>query len=143
MAAVTISGGSGWRTADRSLIVALLLAYVPGAPGLGIDTREAANAEAMMLVYAIAFVAPLLALGGSWRWPHLAAWLALVGGLLAVGIGLLDLAGLLAGPPPTVMIVADAAVAATGAILAWRSRVLLRATSLTASASAPQQRDAS
>jgi hypothetical protein len=132
---MTISRSSGWRGIDRGLILALLLAYVPGAPGLGIDTRVAANAEAMMLVYAIAFVAPLLALGGSWRWPRPAAWLALVGGLLAVGIGLLDLAGFLAGPPPTVMIVADAAVAAIGAILAWRSAVLLRATPFTASAS--------
>jgi hypothetical protein len=125
---MTILGRSRWSGVDRSLIVALLLAYVPGAPGLGIDTREAANAEVMMLVYAIAFIAPLLGPGASWWWPRLAAWFALAGGLLAVGIGLLDLAGLLAGPPPTAMIVADAAVAAIGAVVAWRSRALLRAT---------------
>jgi hypothetical protein len=116
---------SRWTGFDRILLIALLLAYVPGYPGLGIDTREAANA-ALGVAYGLANLAPFLGLGASWRWPRIAAWLALAGGLAAVALGLLDLAGLLAGPAPTAMIVVDAVVAVLGAALAWRSFGLLR-----------------
>ncbi len=118
---------SRWTRFDRILLVLLLLAYVPGTPGLGIDTREASNAVALGVAYSVAFLAPLLALGTSWRWPRPAAWSALTGGLVAVALGLLDLAGLLAGPAPTAMIVVDAVVAVLGVAVAWRSWSFLRA----------------
>jgi hypothetical protein len=108
------------------LLIALLLAYVPGYPGLGIDTRETSNAVVLGVAYSVAFLAPLLALAASWRWPRAAAWSALIGGLVAVALGLLDLAGVLAGPPPSAMIVVDAVVAVLGAAVAWRSWARLR-----------------
>src|SRR5713101_462535 len=117
---------SQWTRFDRILLIALLLAYVPGYPGLGIDTRETSNAAALGVVYSVAFLAPLLALGASWRWPRTAAWSALIGGLVAVVLGLLDLAGVLAGPAPSAMIVVDAVVAVLGAAVAWRSWTFLR-----------------
>ena len=117
---------SRWTGLDRILLVVLLLAYVPGYPGLGIDTREASNAVALGVAYSVAFLAPLLALGTSWRWPRAAAWSALIGGPIAVALGLLDLAGLLAGPAPSAMIGVDAVIAALGAAVAWRSWALLR-----------------
>ncbi len=64
---------SRWTRYDRILLIVLLLAYVPGYPGLGIDTREASNAVALGVAYSVAFLAPLLALGPSWRGPRTAA----------------------------------------------------------------------
>jgi len=117
---------SRWTRSERILLIALLLAYVPGYPGLGIDTRETSNAVVLGVAYSVAFLAPLLALAASWRWPRAAAWSALIGGLVAVALGLLDLAGVLAGPPPSAMIVVDAVVAVLGAAVAWRSWARLR-----------------
>lgn len=117
---------SRWTRFDRILLIVLLLAYVPGYPGLGIDTREASNAVALGVAYSVAFLAPLFALGTSWRWPRAAAWSALIGGLFAVALGLLDLTGALAGPAPSAMIVVDAVVALLGAAVAWRGWGLLR-----------------
>jgi len=118
--------GSRWTRLDRVLLVVLLLAYVPGYPGLGIDTREAPNAAALGVAYSLAFLAPVIALGASWRWPRTAAWSALIGGLVAVALGVLDLSGVLAGPAPNAMIVVDAVVAVLGAAVAWRSWALVR-----------------
>jgi len=117
---------SRWTRFDRILLIALLLAYIPGYPGLGIDTRETSNAVTLGVAYSVAFLAPLLALGASWKWPPIAAWSALIGGLVAVALGVLDLAGVLAGPAPSAMIVVDAVVAGLGAAVAWRSWGLLR-----------------
>ena len=117
---------SRWTRSERILLIALLLAYVPGYPGLGIDTRETSNAVVLGVAYSVAFLAPLLALGISWRWPRAAAWSALIGGLMAVALGLLDLAGVLAGPAPSAMIVVDTVVAVLGAAVAWRSWARLR-----------------
>jgi hypothetical protein len=117
---------SRWTRSERILLIALLLAYVPGYPGLGIDTRETSNAVVLGVAYSVAFLAPLLALAASWRWPRTAAWSALIGGLVAVALGLLDLAGVLAGPPPGAMIVVDAVVAVLGAAVAWRSWARVR-----------------
>lgn len=58
---------SRWTRVDRILLIALLLAYVPGYPGLGIETREASNAVALGIAYSVAFLAPLLALAWSGR----------------------------------------------------------------------------
>ena len=117
---------SRWTRSERILLIALLLAYVPGYPGLGIDTRETSNAVVLGVAYSVAFLAPLLALAASWRWPRAAAWSALIGGLVAVALGLLDLAGVLAGPPPSAMTIVDTVVAVLGAAVAWRSWARLR-----------------
>jgi hypothetical protein len=117
---------SRWTRFERILLIALLLAYIPGYPGLGIDTREVSNAVTLGVAYSVAFLAPLLALGASWKWPRTAALSALIGGVVAVALGVLDLAGVLAGPAPGAMIVVDAVVAGLGAAVAWTSWGLLR-----------------
>lgn len=118
MNASTTPVRSRWTRLDRILLIALLLAYVPGYPGLGIDTREASNAAVLTVAYSVAFLAPLVALGASWRWRRAAAWSGLTGGLVAVALGVLDLAGLLAGPAPSAIIVVDVVVASLGAAVA-------------------------
>lgn len=115
-----------WTPFDRILIVVLLAVFALGYPGLGIETREASNTPALDIAYSLAFLAPLLALGTSWRWPRIAAWSALTGGSVSVALVLLDLAGVLAGPPPVPMVVIDAVVAALGALLVLRSWRLIR-----------------
>ena len=126
MNASTTPGRSRWTRLDRILLIVLVLAYVPGYPGLGIDTREVSNAAVLTIAYSVAFLAPLVAIGASWRWRRAAACSGLTGGLVAVALGLLDLAGLLAGPAPSAIIVVDTVVASLGAAVAWRSWGLLK-----------------
>lgn len=113
---------SRWTRNERILLVALVLAYVPGIPGLGVDTRESASASATLgIVYSVALLAPLVALAASWRWPVVAAWAGVIAGILAIALPVLDLAGTLIGPPPAGMIVVNILVAILGAAVAWRS----------------------
>jgi hypothetical protein len=111
---------------DRIIVVVLLAVFTLGYPGLGIETRVASNTAALSVAYSLAFLGPLLALGTSWRWPRIAAWSALAGGSVAVALVLLDLAGILGGPPPVGMVIVDAIVAVLGALLVWRSWRLVR-----------------
>lgn len=115
-----------WTRLERIPILALLLAYIPGTPGLGIETRETAGIIAVVLgvAYAVAWLAPLIGLGASWKWPRAAAWSALAGGALATVLSVLDLMGALAGPAPTAIVVVDVVVAVLGAAVAWRSWAL-------------------
>lgn len=125
MASVRIS--SRWTRNERILLIALLLAYIPGVPGLGVDTREASSASATLgIVYSLAALAPLVALAASWKWPLAAAWAGVFAGVLAVALPVLDLAGVLIGPPPAGMIIVNVIVAVLGAAVAWRCWHLAR-----------------
>ena len=116
-----------WTRYERILLIALLLAWVPGIPGLGVDTREAASASAALgVVYSLALLAPLVALAASWKWPLAAAWAGVMAGVFAVALPVLDLAGAFIGPPPAGMIVVNIVVAILGAVVAWRSWRLAR-----------------
>ena len=106
----------------RLLLIVLVLAYIPGTPGLGVDTRPAESAPALLgYVYGAAFFAPLLAITASWKWPVAATWLALLSGALAVVLPALDLAGVLVGPPPVGMVVLNTVVIVLGLLIAWRA----------------------
>ena len=106
---------------DRVLLVVLILAYIPGTPGLGIDTRDQAAAPALLgYLYGAAFFAPIVSLAASWRWPLAAAWLMALSGAIAVVLPGLDLVGLLAGPPPAGMVALNAILVVLGAVVAWR-----------------------
>jgi hypothetical protein len=74
-----------------------------------------------LAAYTIAGLAPLVALAASWKWPIAAASVGVIGGLLAAALGGLDIAGLLAGPPPVGMIVVDTVFGLIGLAVAWRS----------------------
>jgi hypothetical protein len=104
----------------RLLLVVLVLAYIPGTPGLGVDTRSADAAPAVLgYVYGAAFFAPLLAVAASWKWQTAATWLALLSGVLAVVLPGLDELGVLAGPAPTGMVVLNAVVIVIGLAITW------------------------
>ena len=105
---------------DRVLLVVLILAYIAGTPGLGIDTRADAPGY-LAIVYGIAFLTPLLALGASFKWTRAAGSLGVLAGLLAVMLPALDLAGLTAGAPPAAMVVLDVVTIALGLAVMWRA----------------------
>lgn len=106
----------------RLLLLILVLAYIPGTPGLGVDTRESTAAPAFVgYLYGAAFFAPLIAFAASWKWPMPATWLALIGGALAVVLPGLDELGVLAGAPPAGMIALNAVYIVLGLAIAWRA----------------------
>ena len=106
----------------RLLLIVLVLAYIPGTPGLGVDTRDSTSAPVLLgVVYGVAFFAPLLAFAASWRWPAAATWLALISGAFAVVLPGLDLAGVLAGPAPTGMVVLNGVLVVLGLAIPWRA----------------------
>jgi hypothetical protein len=96
--------------------------YIPGTPGLGVDTPDSTSAPAFLgVVYGAAFFAPLLALAASWKWPVAATWLALFAGIAAVLLSGLDLAGVLAGPAPAGMVVLNSVLVILGLAITWRA----------------------
>lgn len=111
-----------WTAAERGLLVALMLVFLLGTPGLGIETRDVSKTDAVAgAVYGVAFFAVLASLIASFRWPVAASWLGLLGGGLSAALTLLDLAGVFVGPPPVGMAVVDVAVAILGIAVVWRS----------------------
>ena len=107
----------------RILLIALVVAYIPGTPGLGVDTRDQTAAPAFLgYVYGAAFFAPIVALAASWKWPAPARWLALLSGAVAIVLPGLDLTGVLAGPPPAGMIVLNAILVVLGVAIVLRQR---------------------
>ena len=118
---------SRWTRYERILLIALVLGYAVGTPGLGVDTRDASSASAALgVVYGVAFFAALVALAASWKWPLAAAWIGVIAGVLAVVLPVLDLAGVLNGPPPSGMIVVNIFLAILGVAVASRSWRLAR-----------------
>ena len=106
----------------RLLLIVLVLAYIPGTPGLGVDTRDSTSAPAFLgFVYGAAFFAPLVAIAASWKWPVPATWLALFAGIVAVLLSGLDLVSVLAGPPPSGMVVLNAVLVVLGLAITWRA----------------------
>lgn len=120
MTATTGISSARWGALDRALLVALVLAYVPGIPGVGVETRGSGS-DALVPVYSVAMLAPLVALAASWKWPSAAGWIGAVAGVLATVLAVLDLGGVLGAPPPLGMIVVDALVAVLGLAVTWRS----------------------
>ena len=115
-----------WDLMDRGALVLLFVAFALGTPGIGPETRQFSN-DAIGIVLSIVFIAPALAaLVLSWKLPALAARIGVVGGLLLMAAIVLDLLGLLIGPPPTGMILVDILILAAAAAVAWRCWRLVR-----------------
>jgi len=116
----------------RLLLVVLVLAYIPGTPGLGVDTRSADAAPALLgYLYGAAFFAPLLAVTASWKWQTAATWLALLSGIFAILLPGLDELGVLAGPAPAGMLVLNAVVIVIGLAITWLAWRATRARMMT------------
>lgn len=116
----TSTSSSRWSIFDRALLIALVLAYMPGIPGVGIETRVS-DSDSLWPVYTAAGLAPIVALAASWKWPIAAGWIGVVAGVLWAALGALDLGGILGAPPPPGMIVVDAVYGTVGLAVAWRS----------------------
>ena len=69
MRTATAAFSGRWSVLDRALLIALVLAYVPGIPGVGVETRPAGGPEFLVWAYSVGMIAPLVALAASWRWP--------------------------------------------------------------------------
>lgn len=122
MTATTVTSSARWGPFDRALLIALVLAMIPGYPGVGIETRASgSDSDALGAVYAVAGLAPIVALAASWKWPIAAGWIGVVAGVLWAALGALDLGGILGAPPPPGMIVVDAVFVIVGLAVAWRS----------------------
>lgn len=122
----TTSTSARWSLFDRALLIALVLAYIPGIPGVGVETRPPGGPELLLAAYTVAGLAPIVALAASWKWPIPAGWIGVVGGLLGAALGALDIAGLLGAPPPPGMVVVDAVFGIVGVVVAWRSWLVTR-----------------
>ena len=106
----------------RILLVLLVVVYIPGTPGLGVDTRSQDAAPAVLgYVYGVAFFLPLVALAASWKWSQPAHWLAIMSALFAIVLPGLDLFGVLAGPAPAGMVVIDILLVVLGLATLWRA----------------------
>jgi hypothetical protein len=90
-------------------------------PGVGIETRTSSGSDALLAVYTVAGLAPLVALAASWKWPLVAGWIGVVAGVLWMALGALDLGGILGAAPPPGMIVVDAVLAIIGVAVALGS----------------------
>ena len=121
MTATAGTSSARWGVFDRALLIALVLAMIPGVPGVGIETRTSSGSDALSAVYTVAGLAPIVAFAASWKWPLAAGWIGVVAGVLATALGALDLGGVLGDPPPPGMVVVDAVYAIVGVAVAWRS----------------------
>jgi hypothetical protein len=116
---------------DRILVLALLLSLIPGIPGVGVETREDPATGGVLVAiadagYIVLGTAPFLGLLASWTWPRVAAGSALVGGVVGVLLPILDLTGMIYGPPPAGMVVVNVVIAVLAAAVVWRSWRLVR-----------------
>ena len=103
----------------RWLLIALVVFWGAGTPGLGIETRTS-DSVALGAVYGLAFLLLLIALGTSWKWPKTSASLSVVVGIAAAVLSALDLAGLLDPQrPPMLLAIIEVVVVGLGAAIAW------------------------
>jgi hypothetical protein len=120
-----------WTRVDRILLLALLLSLIPGIPGVGVETRETPATGGVLVTiagagYVVLGLAPFVGLLASWKWARVAAWSALVGGVVGVLLPALDLSGVIVGPPPAGMVVVNVVIAVLAATVVWRSWRLVR-----------------
>ena len=112
---------------SRALLIVLVLLWIAGTPGLGVDTRTS-DSVALGAIYGIAFLAAIVALIATWWRPRWVPSLTMVVGTAAILLALADLAGLTNAVRPSSFLAAlEIAVAVVGAALIWSG---LRARSL-------------
>lgn len=120
---------------DRKILLVLLLVAVAlnvlGAPGLGIETRDDADFPAWIFpVFLVVGFGPLAAVATLWKWPRVAAGIALGVGVVAVVVNLADFAGLIIEEEPSAGLrVLEAAVAALSIAIILVSRRVFKETS--------------
>lgn len=115
-----------WGIVDRLVILLIVPVFVLGTPGFGPENREFSN-NVIPAILAICFLAPpIVAIALSWKMPSIAAKVGVFGGLLLIATAVLDMLGLIVGPPPSGMILVDALMLLVAVAITWRCWVLLR-----------------
>ncbi|TME39461.1 MAG: hypothetical protein E6I57_07340 [Chloroflexi bacterium] len=103
----------------RALLVVLLLLWIAGTPGLGVDTRTS-DGVGLGAIYGVAFLVAIVALVATWWRPRWVGPLAMIVGAAAVLLALADLAGLTNAVRPSSFLAAlEIGVAIVGAALVW------------------------
>jgi hypothetical protein len=116
-----------WTAVDRISIVLMLVAITLGTPGLGFETRTVGNDALASVVFGLLIIPPIAALVLSWRMPRASAWLGAISGALFAAVAVVDLLGLMIGPPPAGMVLVDALILVTGLFVVARCWRLVRA----------------
>jgi hypothetical protein len=103
----------------RLFLALLIVDWVLGTPGVGIETRSSSN-DVMGWVYSVAFVALVVALALTWFGQRFAGPVAMVVGAIAVVLAVADLFGLTGGgAAPTAMVVVDVFGIVVGVAVVW------------------------
>lgn len=104
----------------RIFLALLLVDWLFGIPGLGVETRTGSNNGAMDYVYTVVGLALILALALTWFRPRYAGPLAMVVGAAAVLLAVADMTGLTSGQAaPPAMIAVDLGGIVIGAGIIW------------------------
>ena len=107
----------------RITLALLIVDWILGIPGVGIETRTGPGNGVMDWVYSVVGVAILLALILTWARPAWARPLAMAVGGAAVVLAVLDMVGMTSGAPaPAGMIAVDLGGIAIGAAIVWAAR---------------------
>ena len=122
----------------RIFLALLIVDWIIGTPGLGVETRTGVTAsEVMNWVYAVVGLALLAALALTWFRPAWAKPLAMAVGAIAVVLAILDLTGVTAGAPASgAMIAVDLGGIVIGAAIVWAAGRARRSAPLPASGEA-------
>ncbi len=104
---------------SRALLIILIVLWIAGTPGLGIDTRTS-DSVVLGAIYGAAFLAAIVGLIATWWRPRWVPMLTIVVGAVACLLALADLAGLTNAVRPTSLLAAlEIGVAIVGAALTW------------------------
>ena len=104
---------------SRAFLIVLILLWIAGTPGLGVDTRTSASV-ALGAIYGVAFLVAIVALAATWWRPLAVPALTIIVGASAVLLAAADLAGFTNAIRPSAFLAAlEIAVAVVGVALVW------------------------
>jgi uncharacterized membrane protein len=107
----------------RLFLALLIVDWTLGTPGVGVETRSSTNSvtnDVMGWVYAVAFLALIVALALTWFRRDFAGPLAMAVGGSAAVLAVADVFGLAGGgPAPSAMVVVDVFGIVIGAAIVW------------------------
>jgi hypothetical protein len=107
----------------RLLLVLLIVDWILGTPGVGIETRQGIANDLIGWVYTLGFLALIGALAFTWFRKRYAPPLAMAVGTLAVMLAILDAFGVTSGAPaPAPMLAVDGFGVVIGAAIVWAAR---------------------
>lgn len=104
----------------RLFLALLILDWIAGFPGTGIDTRTMPSNSLMDAVYTVASLGVVASLILTWRGQRFVTPVAMATGALAAVLAVLDLFGVTGGGiAPAAMVIVDTVGAALGLGIVW------------------------